>query len=427
MAETVYPRAVVALAGARDHYQLPLGLEEGDLLETLVTDLYWPTDQKWFAPAKALLPERALEGRVCAGLPSSRVRTAPGAFAAAAMLQASRRLGAFNRLPSAVHRLNRTKDRLLGQTAGQLAARSHAALFCYSYYAYHAFHSQKNANEHRFLFQVHPHPQAVRQILLEELEAVPQARESLEREYELGLPEEDLAHLTMEPLLANGWVVASSYTAQTLAAYGIPRERVYVVPYGVDHRLFANRTAAPRPTTPFTVVFAGSMVQRKGLAYLLEAIRLLGARRIRVVLCGRGFVDASLLAEYDDLTLQIRQSLPGAELVRQMQSSDVFVLPSLAEGFGHVILEAMSCGVPVIATQHTCAPDVMLDGQQGFIVPIRDARAIAEKLAWGLDHRDELAAMGQAAAAQARRFTWARFRKGIRDAYTGMIAAATHG
>jgi glycosyltransferase involved in cell wall biosynthesis len=81
----------------------------------------------------------------------------------------------------------------------------------------------------------------------------------------------------------------------------------------------------------------------------------------------------------------------------------------------------MACGLPVIATPHTCAPDLIEDGRHGFIVGIRDAAAIANRIEWGIDHRSELAEMGMAAATEARRFTWEKFRAGIRDAYREMI------
>jgi glycosyltransferase involved in cell wall biosynthesis len=157
---------------------------------------------------------------------------------------------------------------------------------------------------------------------------------------------------------------------------------------------------------------------------LLDAIRLLGVRKVRVVLCGRGRVDRALLAHYADLALDIKIAVTRAQLVRELHASDVLVLPSLVEGFAHVILEAMACGVPVVTTHHTCAPDVMVDGEHGFIVPVGDAGAIADRIAWGLDHRSDLAGMGVAASRQASEFTWARFRQGIRDAYVQMLMAA---
>jgi glycosyltransferase involved in cell wall biosynthesis len=165
------------------------------------------------------------------------------------------------------------------------------------------------------------------------------------------------------------------------------------------------------------------MIQRKGLSYLLEAVKILRSRHIQLILCGRGVIDEKLLAQYAELPLSVRINLDRDELVKEIQASDVFVLPSLTEGFGHVILEAMACGVPVITTAHTCAPDVMREGEHGFIVPVRDAEALANRLGWAIEHRNELASMGNAAAKQARTFSWERFRMGVRSAYERMITS----
>ena len=403
------PRAVVALAGARDYYQLPLALHEGGLLQALVTDMYWPADRTWFSLG-SLLRQELIAARRCPGLKGARVRVPPLALCASAMMKAA-----------GSTKLNRYKDKVLSSEARRIAVRERSPLFCYSYYASESF-KQSESVKHRFLFQLHPHPESVRSLLLEEAERVPHAKSSLLMEHELLLPAKEFAELASEPHLANGWVVASSFTASTLAEHGVPRDQIHVVPYGVDHNVFATRVEAPGEDQPFTIIFVGSLVQRKGLSYLLDAVRLIRSRKIRVVLCGRGSIDRHLLKQYSDLNLEINTGLRRAELVRRIHEADVFVLPSLAEGFGHVILEVMSCGVPAITTPNTCAPDVMTDGVDGFIVPIRDPEAVAEKICWGIDNRAELAAMGGKAAEEARRFTWERFRVGARQAYREMLA-----
>lgn len=396
-------KAVVVMAGARDHYQMPLALHESGFLQALVTDMYWPADRSWFSrSASHLLPSHVISARYCAGLDSRRVRLSAKALSATALMKAMR-----------TARLVRYADKALGRKARRLAMEEDAALFAYSYYASEAFKAEGEVPPCRFLFQLHPHPVAVRAVLREEIERVPQARSSLMAEHELALPDREFTEMATEPHLANGWVVASRFTAQTLIERGIPAEHICVVPYGVDHTAFAQRRAAPRAERPFTVLYVGSLSQRKGLSYLLDAIRSLNTKTIRLVLCGRGIVDARLIATYSDINVEVRIGLSRTELIRQAHSADMFVLPSLAEGFGHVILEAMSCGLPVLATPHTCAPDVIEHGKHGFIVPIRDAEAIAERIAWGMDNRAELAAMGEAAAVRARQFTWERFRAGV--------------
>lgn len=407
-----YPKAVVALAGARDYYQLPLALHEGGLLQALVTDMYWPVDRKWFSLG-SLLPQELISARYCPGLRGARVRVPTLGLCASALTKAVRST-----------RLNRYIDKVLGSEARRIAVRDNSALFSYSYYASEAFKPSGPIVKHRFLFQLHPHPETVRSLLLEEADRVPHAKSSLLVEHEVSLSEKEFDRFAGEALSANGWVVASSFTASTLADHGIPRGEIHVVPYGVDHDAFATRERAPSEEQPFTIIFVGSLVQRKGLSYLLDAIRLLKSRDVRVVLCGRGYFDNHFIAQYSDLNLEVNIGLDRAALVRKIHEASVLVLPSLAEGFAHVILEAMSCGVPVIATPHTCAPDVIEEGVHGFIVPIRDPEAIAERLSWGIDNRAELAAMGRAAAEQARRFTWERFRVDVREAYKEMLAAA---
>jgi len=322
-----------------------------------------------------------------------------------------------------VLRLNRYKDRMLSKRARRIAVRDNVPLFCYSYYASEAFRDHDNQPTRRFLFQLHPHPRSVREILQEEIEREPSARQSLMTEYELSLGPKEFDELALEPHLANGWIVASSYTRRTLSDQQIPASKIHVVPYGVDFSAFSKRSRPSDAGKPLTVIFVGGLIQRKGLLYLLNALRRLKTAYVRVLLCGRGFVDRRLLKQYADMNVEISIGLSRQDLVRRMHDADIFACPSLAEGFGHVILEAMSCGLPVIATPHTCAPDVMVDGRDGFIVPIRDSDTIAERLSWAIDHRAELAAMGESAAVQARLFTWERFRAGVRGAYKSMIAS----
>ena len=93
-----------------------------------------------------------------------------------------------------------------------------------------------------------------------------------------------------------------------------------------------------------------------------------------------------------------------------MSSHDVFAFPSLSEGFGMVITEALSQGLPVITTPNTCGPDVLSDGEDGFIVPIRSPVALAEKLELLHRDRDLLATMSEASQAKARQLSWASYR-----------------
>jgi glycosyltransferase involved in cell wall biosynthesis len=389
---------------------MPRALQEVGLLEKLVTDIYVNLPG---LPGGNILGQR---------YPKLLARSSPGlthrqvSMPAGATLRTLLQKGGLGN-----HERQAQLDQIIGRKARELAWRTNAALFSYSYYAGAAFATGSERPPIRLLFQLHPHPAAVRAILQEEMRRVPKFAASLRHEHEIGSSEAHFQLLCAEPQLANGWVVASSFTAKTLAEQGIPRKEIHVVPYGVDTTHFPCRDQAPGAGEPFRVIWIGSMAQRKGLSYFLEAIGSLPQENLEVLICGYQAMDQTVIEEYGIRSVRVFKGLPTAELTKLLRACDLFVLPSLAEGFGHVILEAMSSGVPILTTASTCAADIAEDGLHGFIVAIRDAASIAKRITWGRQHRKELFRMGLAGAVRARTFTWERFRQGVVNAYEQMV------
>lgn len=396
-------KAVVVHAGARDNYEVAYALYEADQLDSLVTEVYWPDSLRLFA--KELAEKRSRKG-----LPFNATTISFRAlfFTARMALKSS-------------FILNNLKDESLSRRAYHVARKHGAHLFCYSYYANFAF-SQLAAfpGQRKLLFQLHPHPVSVKEILDSELLLHPQAAESILYENEMQYTASYLQKLASEPLLADHIAVASTYTKKTLVAQGIEASKISVIPYGVDAEQFPQRTAAPANKT-LKLLFIGSIVQRKGLIYLLNALRVLNNAAIELTLCGRGFIDHQLLAAYTDLPITVKKGLSRKELVAEMHGSDLFILPTLSEGFAHVILEAMSAGVPVITTDHSSGPDIITNCQDGWIVPAKSVEAIVSRISWALNNKDQLFNIGEAAAITAKRYTWERFRTGIRKFYSENI------
>jgi len=162
------------------------------------------------------------------------------------------------------------------------------------------------------------------------------------------------------------------------------------------------------------VLFVGSMGQRKGLGDLFQAMQLLNNPNIELVVLG------SLLAPmefyknaFQNFTYEPVRSHP--EILKLMRTCDVLCLPSIVEGRALVMQEAMSQGLPIIITPNTGGGDLIIEGETGFLVPIRNASLIAEKINWFFENKNQLLHMGENAKKHASNYTWENYAKIIVD------------
>lgn len=174
--------------------------------------------------------------------------------------------------------------------------------------------------------------------------------------------------------------VPSAFAFRSFVEMGVPESKLRKVPYGVDFWRF-SRVEEPAPEG-FDVLFVGQISFRKGLPYLLEAFSRFSHPNKRLILVGSMCPEAERYLRGRPLPerIEFKGHIPQPELKYIMSRSHVMVLPSVEEGLALVQAQAMACGCPVIATPHTGAEDLLTDGLEGFIVPIRDPVAIAEKL-----------------------------------------------
>ncbi len=405
-------KVVTVHRGARDNYQVARSLSDAGMLEALVTDLYWPAERPTAKLLERFTPARvrdALGQRHAPGLPAKSVHLS---WASGLYSHALNQLGS---LPLLRERdAVRWCDARLGRRAGQLATSRGAALLSYSYYGHSAF-THYRGNQPRMLFQLHPHPASVRRILRAERELWPECASSLDWEWELALPEQDFARLVEEPLMAEHCLVASSFTKETLVENGVRPEQVHVIPYGIDSERFAIKKMARHAARPLQLLFVGRLVQRKGLKYLLEALQFLPAGSVELTVVGRPVDDLAWLQntsiQNTRVPIRLRESVSSAQLLEAYQDADVFVFPSLAEGFGHVLLEAMASGLPIISTTRTAAPDLIRDGKEGFIIAPGDSSQLAQAIEKFLRDPSRILSMGEAARSRAEAFHWPRFRE----------------
>ena len=278
-------------------------------------------------------------------------------------------------------------------------------VYAYEDGAYDLFKTAGHLGLRRFYDLPTGYWRATRRLMEEEADLQPEWASTLTANLNSA---EKLARKDDELRLADVIFVASNFTRSTLAGAGIDGKPIHLVPYGAPPSGMIKPEELTEGGGKLRLLYVGSLGQHKGLSYLLEAVDLLGSS-VELTLIGRPV--GGLCVPLRDAMAKHRyvQSLPHQEVLAEMRRHDVFVFPSLCDGFGLVLLEAMSQGLPVIATPHSGGPDFITEGKDGFIVPIRSSDAIADRLAWFAEHREETRAMGESARAKAAFHTWANY------------------
>ena len=208
----------------------------------------------------------------------------------------------------------------------------------------------------------------------------------------------------------NRFLVLSTCMKERLVALGCDPQRIVIHHLGIDCRRFPFRSQPNTTSGPRRILTIARMVEKKGLAYGLEAVAQLvrGARAIEYHIIGDGVLRPDIEARIASFRLHDVVQLHGwceQHEVRQMlASSDMLLVPSVTaadgdeEGTPTVILEALACGLPVVATRHSGIPGMLPEPHRTLLAPERDPEALAEALAHLLDRpqfRKELAHPGR--------------------------------
>lgn len=175
--------------------------------------------------------------------------------------------------------------------------------------------------------------------------------------------------------------IPSTFSKRSFLQQGVSPDKLRVLPYGVNLSNFSPVDTPARGQ--LDVLFAGGASLRKGIPYLLEAFQRVSHPRKSLSFAGAFPVDLQAQMKRKGLWsegIQLLGHLDWIQLKQRMSASTVLVLPSIEDGFGLVMAQAMACGCPVIASEHTGAPDMFKDSEAGFIVPIRRSDALADCL-----------------------------------------------
>jgi glycosyltransferase involved in cell wall biosynthesis len=221
--------------------------------------------------------------------------------------------------------------------------------------------------------------------------------------------------------------VSASAAEETKNVFKVPTQKLRVIYNGIDTTIFRKLDGESKQHGRLIMV-GNSQDRKKGLVYLLEALRLLQRKNdVKLTIVDRGLPDneyaPQLVNRYNlDGRVNFTGKVGLEELVEHYSRAEVAVVPSLYEGFGLPAAEAMACGLPVIATTAGALPEVVEDGKSGILVPPQDAHALAKAIEQLLNDEQLRRVMGEEGRKRVQtHFTWEQAAKKTLEVYQEVL------
>jgi glycosyltransferase involved in cell wall biosynthesis len=389
--------------GSQHAYETALAFQEAGCLSWFATSIFfdqarWPYSALRFVPAAARKRlELELKRRYHPDLQPSLVRTL-------GVWEWLERLSMRAGLRTVEHYANEWGNVRFGQQVAHLDERTPVdVVWGYDTSSLSAFRRVKSRGTLCVLEQTVGHPRVWNRLLTEERRVEDADFDPYPRPY----PESDMRKVESELALADRIVCASPFVRDTMVETGTDPGKIAVIPYGVATDRFTPGTR-DQSHDGLKLLFAGHFGLRKGAWYLLEALRrLTHLKHLSMTVFGKQTVPERFLAPFGD-RIQCVPHVPRNQMHHAYQQGDVFVLPTLFEGSAISVFEALASGLPVVTTPN--AGSVVRDGMDGFVVPIRDARALADRIEQLYGDTALRREMGIRARERALEFPWQRYR-----------------
>jgi glycosyltransferase involved in cell wall biosynthesis len=391
-------------------WQTSLAFQEAGRLRWFATSVYyephrWPYRiEQWLPGRLAEKIHAEFERRVSPSLDPALVRQlSPGEWASAALRRANQ-----HRLE---HWLNKVNARVFGHSVTKLAEREPVdVLWGYDTTSLEVFRWAKARGIRCVLDQTIGHPASFNKVMLAEKARHPEffldSFEPFDQAW-IDRQNEELA-------LADVVVVGSTFCRDTLIENGVAAGKIRVVAYGADEALFPGERPqrVPLGKRPVEFLFVGSVEPRKGVAYLLEAMRQIPPELARLTIVGRMLTPARTFERFAKWVRHVPH-VSRAEVVGYFLMADCFVFPSLFEGGGIVLYEACRAALGVI--QSAMCGDGVREALNGFVMQNVNTEALLAQMRGVIDNPALLEQWQEASWTHQEERTWAAYRQKVRD------------
>ncbi|MGZ3942948.1 MAG: glycosyltransferase family 4 protein, partial [Bacteroidia bacterium] len=264
------------------------------------------------------------------------------------------------------------------------------------------------------------HVTVAKKILQQECDLHPEWAESISN---LHFPSEFERRLEQEPLRADYVFAASEFTKQTLLEAGVEGKKIIKLPLGADiSKIKFTPKKEDIQNRPLRLLYAGTVTQRKGIKYLLEAMKSFSGKEVELHIIGNVFGAKDAFEKYKS-SYVYHGPVSQQELFEKYTDYDALVLPTVFEGFALVVIEAMAAGLPVIATPNCIGPDIIEEDKNGYLVPIRDVEKLTEAISKLRGKSGaEFLLMSEHARKSSGRFTWENHKFNISEIFNKQIS-----
>ncbi len=349
-----------------------------------------------------------LKRRTVAELPASKVESHP---LGEILRLASSRFDRSGRLTDLVwERAEPAFDRLVAKRV----RADHTAVYGFEYCSLATFLRARKLGVRVVYDMPAPEPRFVQGLLNAEIARFPELNTPYHSHTALR-EERRIARRRAEWESADIVIAASRFTRDSFARAGLDTAKVRIVPYGAPPAASPDETlrSEAQINGPLRLIWAGSFSIRKGAHYLLDAWRRdgLGAHA-QLTVFGSVTVPERLLKPRLE-NVEFVAPLPRGELMACYGKADALIFPTLCDGFGMVVTEAWSRGLPVITTSNAGAADLLRSNVNGLLIPAADSAAISSAVNWCLNHRRELRDMREGALATASGWQWSDYRRSL--------------